>query len=271
MCMGIKEIYSYSSYRDYLKSRFPASGEGRGQRTKLAQHIGCQPSFISLVLSSKAHLNEDMAFGCCDFLKLAPEDVRFFLILFHFEKAGTQKLRFHYQEQIRRIRQKRAEVRSRVATDIEVDFTKQMRFFSEWLYIAIFTVVQIPEYREEKTMAEKLHLSEDIVRKSVSWMIDEGFLKREKNVLVATSQRIHLSGDSPFIDQHHRNWRNEAVRSLNRKTEADLHYSGALSLSQSDYFRVRDLLLQSISNIESILKPSKDEELIGIGLDLFRY
>src|SRR5690348_9754305 len=116
--MALKELYSFASYREFLKNRFPPSGDGRGNRAKLAKHIGCQPSFISLVLSSKAHLNEDMAFSACDFLKLPAEQLHFFLLLFHFEKAGTQKLRFHYQEQIRRIREKRAEVRSRVAHDL---------------------------------------------------------------------------------------------------------------------------------------------------------
>ncbi|MGZ6480175.1 MAG: TIGR02147 family protein [Bdellovibrionales bacterium] len=269
--MAVKELYTFNSYREFLKNRFPPAGDGRGQRAKLAKHIGCQSSFISLVLSAKAHLSEDMAFAACDFLKLSPEELQFFLMLFHFEKAGSHKLRFHYQEQIHRVREKRAEVRSRVAADLEVDFAKQMRFFSEWLYIAIFTVVQIPEYRDERRIADKLHLSEGIVRASTTWMIENGFLKRERGVLAPTSQRIHLSGDSAFIDQHHRNWRNEAVRSLNRKTEADLHYSGSLSVSQADYFRIRELLLQAISNIEGILKPSKDEELVGIGLDLFRY
>lgn len=269
--MAVRELYSYSSYREFLKSRLPSSGEGRGTRAKLAAHLSCQPSFISLVLSAKAHLNEDMAFAAGEYLKLTPEELQFFLLLFHFEKAGSHKLRFYYQEQIHRIRQKRTEVRSHVEADLEIDFTKQMRFFSEWLYIAIFTAVQIPELREEKKLADKLHLSEGIVRKSVEWMIEQGFLKRERNHLSPTSQRIHLAGDSPFIDQHHRNWRNEAVRSLNRKTDSNLHYSGALSMSQADYFRVRELLLQGISNIESILKPSKDEELVGIGLDLFLY
>jgi uncharacterized protein (TIGR02147 family) len=269
--MTPRDVYSFKSYRDFLKSSFPASGSERGQRANLGKHIGCQPSFISLVLSAKAHLSEDMAFGTCDFLNLSPEEVEFFLVIFHFEKAGSQKLRFHYQEQMRRILQKRAEVKSRIMSDQQVDFVKQMRFFSEWLYIAIFTVVQIPEYRNETKIAEKLHLSEDIIRKATLWMVEQGFLKREKNQLIATTQRIHLGNESLFIDQHHRNWRNEALRSLNRKTESDLHYSGALSISQPDYFRVREMMLQTISNIESVLKPSQDEELVGIAFDLFRY
>jgi len=269
--MAAKDVFSFKSYRDFLKSNFPASGLERGRRARLGKHIGCQPSFLSLVLSSKAHLNEDMAFGIGDFLKLSPEEVEFFLILFHFEKAGSQKLRFYYQDQMRRVLHKRTEVKSRVAADQQVDFAKQMRFFSEWLYIAIFTVVQIPEYRSETKIAEKLHLSEGDIRKAVLWMTEQGFLKREKGQLVATAQRIHLGVESPFIDQHHRNWRNEAMRSLHRKTEMDLRYSGAISISQADYFRIRELMLQAISNIESVLKPSRDEELVGIAFDLFRY
>lgn len=212
-----------------------------------------------------------MAFAVCEFLKLLSEEVHFFLIIFHYEKASTQKLIFHYQQQIHKVLKYKAEIQSRVYSDQQIDFTKQMRFFSEWLYIAIFTVVQIPDFRNYKKIAEKLHLSEDIILKSINWMTEQGFLKQEKGQLMPTSQRIHLSNESLFIDQHHRNWRNEAIRSLNRKAESDLHYSGSISISQDDYFKVRELLLQSISNVEKILKPSKDEDLIGICIDLFKY
>lgn len=269
--MVTKDLYAFRSYREYLNFRLPSAGQGRGTRAKLAQHLACQPSFISLVLSGRAHLNEDMAIATADFLNLLPEELEFYLLLFHYERAGTQRLRQHYQEKMNRVRQRRAEIHSRVETDSEVDFAKQMRFFSEWVYVAIMATVQISEYREERALAGKLHLSEDVIRRSTAWLLENGFLKRQKNGLYPTSQRVHLPSDSPFVDQHHRNWRNEAIRSLERKTDADLHYSGALSLSHADYSRLRELLLKTISDVEIILKPSADEDMVGVVFDLFRY
>lgn len=269
--MNPQDIYSFRSYREYLRAQFPAAGEKRGQRAKLARFIGCQTSFISLVLSAKAHLSEDMAFAAGDFLKLSAEEVQFFLLLFHHERAGSQKLRFHYHQQMNLLLQKRAEVHSRVKSDLEVEHTQQMRFFSEWIYIAIFTAVQIPGCQEVRVLADKLHLSEEVVSRATSWLAEHGYLKHDGGKFSPLSKRIHLGNDSYFIDQHHRNWRNEAIRSLNRKSESDLHYSGALSLSSSDYFRIREILLQAIANIETILTPSADEELVGINFDLFKY
>lgn len=265
------EIFKFDSYRSYLKLRFPVSGENRGHRARLSKHIGCQTSFISLVLSQRTHLNEDMAFLCCEFLKLTAQETQFFLLLFHYEKAGTEKLRIYYKEQMSKTLKQREDIRSRVATEKQMSIEKQMYFSSDWIFSAIIALVQIPQFREQKSIAEKLQLSETTVAPVLNWLLTNDFIKIQNDKFIPSTQRVHLNSDSQFLEQHHRNWRNESIRSLKRKNESDLHYSGAISISYKDYFKVRELILKSISDIEVILKPSADEELVGICLDLFKY
>jgi uncharacterized protein (TIGR02147 family) len=264
-------VYDFAEYRPYLLSQFPGSGERRGRRSQLARAIGCQVSFVSLVLSSKAHFTEDMAFAAANFLKLQSDELHFFLLLFHFEKAGTKDLQRHYRNEIERQLRKRNTIQSRVAVEDEIGFERQSRFYSEWVYIAIFTAVQIPGVRTVSAIAERLHVAQSEVIRASSWMVEIGILERDGEELKPKISRMHLDSESPFVDQHHRNWRNETVRSLNRRQEFDLHYSGAISLSTKDCYRIREIVMQSIGDIEKVLKPSPDEEVMGICFDLFRY
>ena len=54
------QIYDYNSYRSFLKDQFPTKGEARGKRKFLAEKLGCQVSFLGLVLTQRAHLNSEM-------------------------------------------------------------------------------------------------------------------------------------------------------------------------------------------------------------------
>ena len=65
------DVFKYQNYRPFLKAAFPRAGTGRGQRQQLAKALGCQTSFISLVLTDRVHMNEDMAFGTTQFLRLS--------------------------------------------------------------------------------------------------------------------------------------------------------------------------------------------------------
>lgn len=81
--------------------------------------------------------------------------------------------------------------------------------------------------------------------------------------------RIHLGHDSPMISKHHTNWRIQAVRSFERETPQELHYSGVISISREDLPRVREALVRALEEVRRIVKDSKDEAVYCYALDLF--
>lgn len=61
-------VFDFDDYKDYLKAAMPSTGKSRGQRSKLAETLGCQLSFLSLVLNkSDTHLSLEHGKSVCDF------------------------------------------------------------------------------------------------------------------------------------------------------------------------------------------------------------
>jgi uncharacterized protein (TIGR02147 family) len=272
--MSMADVFNESNYRNFLRTHFPQSGDGRGRRRQLSTALNCQTSFISLVLTDRAHLNEDMAFQAAHFLNLSSDETDYFLLLFHGERAATRELKNYYEKRRQEIIKMRGQVQKRIESTKEIPFEVQAQYYSDWSYGAIHTLILNPRFRSRESIASKLHLSLVQVDECFEFLTKWGFAKKIDGEFRTSVTRLHLSSDSPFIQQHHQNWHLEALRALasnRRNQELGMNYSGVLSLAKKDIPFVRDLMMDVISKIERHIKPSKDEELVGIVMDLFGY
>jgi hypothetical protein len=63
----------------------------------------------------------------------------------------------------------------------------------------------------------------------------------------------------------------KAIQSLEReKTVESLHYSSAITVSESDFVRIKSILIKNIEEIKAIIKDSPAEGVFSFNLDLFR-
>lgn len=61
----------------------------------------------------------------------------------------------------------------------------------------------------------------------------------------------------------------QAIVSLDQQRANDLHYSLIMSLSEEAAEKIKGAFLQTIHEIEPILKAAKDETVYALNLDLF--
>jgi len=80
------DIFSFSKddYRDYVAS-FLDSQESKERRTDLAKFLGCQNSFVSQVLTGRAHFSLEHAVRISNFLGHSVDERTFFYV------AGTKR------------------------------------------------------------------------------------------------------------------------------------------------------------------------------------
>lgn len=71
---------------------------------------------------------------------------------------------------------------------------------------------------------------------------------------------LHLTSDSPWIAQHHTNWRLKAIESLGFEQSSDIHYSSVLTLNHQDAKEIRILLLDAISEARKKVSESQNED-----------
>ncbi len=81
---------------------------------------------------------------------------------------------------------------------------------------------------------------------------------------------LHLSKDSPWILNHHGNWRMQTLADLPLRKPESLHYSVVQSLSKKDLEDLRFRMVQWVEEFKKKSGPSEPEEVICFNLDLFK-
>jgi uncharacterized protein (TIGR02147 family) len=265
------DVFKEINYRSFLRKAFPQSGLGRGQRKALATHLRCQTSFISLVLTDRVHMSEDLLYQAGHFLKLRPDELRFLMLTYHHERAAHPQLKRYYRDQMTEILQARSQVQERIKANQNVPPEVQARYYSSHVYALVHTAVMNSRLRQVESLSKELNLSPGRVEEILGFLLEWGFIKRDAGEYRTGLTRLHLPEESPFIHQHHRSWHLEAMGAMTNANKKNLNYSGVLSISEKDADQVREILLETIEKIEKLVAPSEDEELIGLVMDFFPY
>jgi uncharacterized protein (TIGR02147 family) len=263
-------VFDFHDYKEYLAWRIPTQGAERGNRARLAEKLKCQPAFVSQVLSGKPNFSLEHAVAIDDFLSHTEEESRYFMLLVHQGRAGTEALRRYYASQLDALKNVRAKVASRVPTKQTLSVDASHRYYSSWYYSAIHVLVLVPGFDEKKAIAERLNLPLSTVTEALSFLVQEGLIEEKAGKYSATSRRVHLTDDSSMIYKHHTNWRIRSLNALDVKDPVNLHYSGPIAISAKNAQVFRARLLTLIAELEPVLAEPNEEDLYGIALDLFR-
>ena len=109
-----------------------------------------------------------------------------------------------------------------------------------------------------------------IVSEVLDYLISAGLVTETADKINIGKKRIHLGPDSPLLPKHHANWRIQALKSIDEKSQENLHFSGLLALSYQDAEKVKSLILKLISENERILKNTSEEAVFCVGIDFFK-
>jgi uncharacterized protein (TIGR02147 family) len=253
----MKRVFDFDGYREFLRNQFPAKGEGRGRRKDLAEAIQCQTSFISLVLTNRAHMSEEMLLGACDFLKLTRFETEFLLLLLHYERAGSKKLEQFYRQKIELFRNEQSEVEEALSSnESELNGEQQIQYYSSWIYPAVHVATMLGNGMSLTDLEDILSADSDSLRNATAFLQSVGLIVKKNSLFMCTKKRIHLSRSSPLAVMSHTSWRLESIRHVQKMNDQNLHYSSVYTLSKKDYAKVKKALEAQILACEKIIAPS---------------
>ena len=261
------EVFSFDDYKEYIKKVLTA--KGHGSRLLLASSLNCQSAYITRVINHDAHLSLEQAVDASAFFELTQDEEDFFLLLIQYAKAGTKRLKDITKKKIKEIREKRALLSNRINIKDELDEVMQAKYYSKWYYAAVHILVTVPGYRDKKSICTYLGLSMAIINEAIEFLLQTGLVALSAEGYISGKGRIFLKGDSPFITQHHENWRMRAIDDINLGSKSNVHFSSVYSLSKQDFELIKEKLLTHIQEVREIVRPSKEEELCVLNLDFF--
>ena len=265
------DLFDHLSYKEYLGLRVETEAQlQRGFRTKFCEHVGCQLSYLSQVINGKPDFTLEQAFRANQFLAHDQQESKYFLLLVQYARAATHELQEYLKQEIREFQKSRSDLKKRLKKTQEITLEDQHKYYSTWYYSAIYVLISIPGFQEVRTIERRLHLPQEIVLEAVQFLEGIGLIEKKDGAYQVTKKNLHLSRDSAFIQRHHINWRSQSLQSAEKNLPGDLHYSMVLAISKADFERVKDVFIRAIEASNEIMKPSPEEEIYGITLDLFR-
>lgn len=258
-------------YKKYLRARERrARALERGFRARLAEAMGVQSAFVTQVLNADANLSLEQGLRAARHLGLDELDQEYFLDLLSHARAGTPELRRVLQKRLAALRTEMLNLKRVVHEAGALDEARRTIYYGHWSHSAIHILVTIPRYQDPAVIGPALGLGEDEVRASLRFLIDAGLVSLKSGRVRPGATELHLERGSPWLRQHHAQWRLKAVDHFGRHPAAGVHYTAVSSLSEADEVELNARMVALVREYTDRVRASTEERLCAFAIDFYR-
>lgn len=266
-------IFTWDNYKDYLKHRF-LGPKNRGMISRVADHLGCQRSYISRILSSEVQLTPDFAYKLGKFLGLSELEQEYFCLLVERQRASDPDFKIHLGIKVQSLKQKglsHADRSSRGDPFGDPKHTAESsRYFSHWAWTAIHLALSVSQYQSVQQLETRFQLPREFILEVLSSLEDLNFASRVGDKWHYKGGEFHLERKDPYGYIHAVNWRQKALQSALKQNTENIHYTLVQTLSLEDAKKLKLELMKYIENLNKVAGPSKPEEVYVFLFDLFK-
>jgi plasmid maintenance system antidote protein VapI len=264
------DLFQYDSYKKWVTHRIESlPNKGRGQYRRLAERLRTNSTIIHQIFKGDRDLTPEQALLLAEYFGLTQAEQKFFLLLVNYSRAASAKYQGVLKEEIQEARKASQEIKNRVAQDFRLTDEAKAVVYSNWYYLAIWSLVAIQGFQTAEPIAARLSLPREIVQNAVEKLIKHGLLVVIHGVLAIGPALLHLEASSPHISRHHQNWRLQAFRRYENPPAKDLFYTAPITLSEQTAEKIRQNILKMIGDMTTAVKDSPSEKLYCLCLDWF--
>lgn len=269
--MAYISIYDYQDYKKYIKDWINLGpNNGRGQRIKLAQAIGCQTPFITHVLTGEYNFGPEQAEACARWIGLSDDDTEFFVLMVLKQRSGSRQAESFFERQLIKRRNEENVLKKRLRIKEGLSPEDQLQYYSQWQYAAIHMAVLNPKLQSIEALQAYFQLPRAQVFSILEFLAEVKLIEIKSGSIKVISPVIHLEKSSALLVFHHTNLRLKAIEAIKQKNMNNLHYSSVVSLSEADYEWARSKIALLLQELADKIKDSEDEALAVLNFDLFK-
>lgn len=263
-------IFEYLDYKLFLKEKITQLPKGgRGTSKRISELLRISTVSVSQVLAGSKHFTLEQAFQVADFFGLTTLEKEYFLLLIQMERAGTKQLRDFWKEKAQKQQKESLSVKSRLAPHTELTEIQKAQFYSNWYYSGLRVLASIEGFQTAERMAERSQLPISLVRQALAFLKESELIKESGGVYSVENKVTFIGKDSPFLNNHRRNWRLKALETIAKPSEKASFISAPLSLSREDFEWVQGQIAQLTQQISERVSKSKPEVPACLNLDWF--
>lgn len=268
-------IFKCFSYKEFLLKIFDSDSLEKGQRSKLATHLGCQTGLISQVMNGERHFSLEQLIEIANFYELKGDEKDFFMLLGQFEKAANPSLKKYYEEKIEKMRlgrQRLPSATSRTVSEIEFGL-----YHSKWYNHALHVLLEAHPEGNRDVLAQILRITPKKVDEALEFLIQIGAAKKVNQKYQVIEINNSASRNSPWVDGIHQDFRLEAIKSLDLRSLEDSHYSRFFLANSKKMALIQEELADFMKKLNQLIERVEPEDkelpkqLGALCLDSFSY
>jgi uncharacterized protein (TIGR02147 family) len=272
----MKALIDYEDYKKYTADRVTSMpGGGRGEWLRIAEALKVHTSLISQIFRGTKNLTPEQAQALTEHFGLGELESEYYLLLVQAERAGNRKLRQIYQRRMQGIQEESRDLRERFKSSKILSDSDQAVFYSRWSYSGVRLAASLPGQGSPEQLASDCGLSREQVNRILDFLLQRGLLTRTNQGRYELGTRqIHVPADSPWVIQHHRNWRLKTIERLERSPrieEPELVFTSPLTIAAADMSKVRALILQFIEDLKTIVSKTEPDSLACLNIDWVKH
>lgn len=243
----------------------------RGALSRAAEALNCQRSYLSRVINGDLHLTPDQAYMLCRFWRLKAIEQEYFQCLVDIERAASGSYREFLKDRLADILRRNESLAERIQKpEPLLSSANEALYFSTWQWAAIHFLTSINDYQGLQKLSERLSLPKEHLQMFLERLKDMGYVQQRGSRWEFRQGEFHLPNNSPFVIQHHQNWRSRAVLDAQFYNPDSVHYTNVQTASREDIQRIKNVLFEFISQCKRTLDPSPPEEGVVILCDVFK-
>ncbi|MDF3064805.1 MAG: hypothetical protein K0R38_406 [Polyangiaceae bacterium] len=264
-------IFDYADYREFVRERVEQlPRHGHGQYRRMAKHMRVHTTLLSHVFGGKKDLTPEQACGLASFLELPELEADYLLALVERNRAGSTPLKRALERRLSALRERHQEVEHRLPGARTLSREDRATFYSQWYYSAIRLVSSLPGMRDAESIAQRLGLPGALVQSTLEFLLSVGLIAKQDDGYALLAKRTDLGASSPLVSAHHRNWRAQVMSRYESMTRKDFAFTAPITLSLTDFARVRELLVEAVGGVTGIVEPSEPQTLAVLNIDWVR-
>lgn len=186
-------------------------------------------------------------------------------------KTSSNHLKSRLFRQIEQAQLSRGLLKNRLGVSAGLSEFEQATYYSSWVFGAVHAAASLPEYNNAEQISQKLGIALKPCVDALDFLMASGILNQDTSGKLSIGKKqIHIGAESSMITRHHINWRLRAMQAIETDPKSGLHYSSIISLSRTDFQKLREVLINTLSEMKPIIRDSKEEEVASLSIDFFK-
>lgn len=265
-------VFHFTDYKEYvLKKISSLPHKGKGELTKISAKLKIHTTVLSQIFRGPRELTPEQACMLGKYFELNDLESEYFYCLVQHHRAGTEEARKMAQRQLKRLRTLTDQAENRLAEGVYLSEQERAVFYSHWYYSAARLMTFLPHLQTKlaEAVSQFCHIPQDTAQQVIHFLISTGLCKEEGKRIVPGPAMTLVEAGSPYVVEHHINWRLRAIERMRIKTPEEINFTMPMVISEADRKRTREVLLDLMSQAKNMVKDSPPEKLCCLNIDWF--